>query len=145
MASHCTNLVGRLLLSVMVMVLGGGVPAWQHSHAAGDRPHDHSAADDHDGLAASHTHQHVTLFGFDFTLPVDPDDHDSDEGQPTYLVAAPSAIELDQSDSHFVAWALPIFNSGEPVQIVPTFRCVTAIAAPLSDNARHERSGVLLI
>ena len=120
-----------------------GVPAWQHSHAAGNRPHSH--AHDHDGFGESHAHLHVTLFGVEFTLPVESDDDDSDEGQSTFLVAAPTAIDPGQSLLHFAALVQPILNVGEPLQIESTFRCITASAAPLCDTARHERSGVQLI
>lgn len=139
------NRLIRLLAAAVVMF--GGMPAWQHSHAGGNRPHDHSAADDHDHdcLAQSHTHLHGSLFGVEVTLPVDSDDHDSDQGQPTFLFAAPASVESGQTHSQFVALAPPSLDICGPLQTVPTFRCKTAIAAPLSDNARHERSGVQLI
>jgi len=129
------------------LLLLSSLPAWQHSHPDGNLPHTHRTADDHDydGMSLPQAHQHITLFGFDLTLPVDPDDCEFDDCQPTYLVPAPSAIEISPSVSHFVTWALPSFDAGQPVQIVPTFRCITAIADHLSDSARHERSGVLLI
>ena len=134
-------------LFAAAVVLFGGMPAWQHSHAGGNRPHNHSAANDHDHdcLAQSHAHLHGSLFGVDFTLPLESDDHDSVRAQPTYLVAAPAAVESGQTHSQFVAFAPSPLEVGGPLQTVPTFRCKTAIAAPLSDNARHERSGVQLI
>jgi hypothetical protein len=85
------------------------------------------------------------LFGIEFTLPVEGDDDDSDEGQPTYLIAAAPTIALGPAPAHFIAWALPVLDLCEAVQIAPTFRCKTAVAAPLCDTARHERSGVQLI
>jgi hypothetical protein len=96
-------------------------------------------------MGTSQAHLHVSLFGIEFTLPVEQDDDDSDEGQPTHLIAAAPTIALAPSPSHFIAWTLPILDFGEPVPIAPTFRCKTAVAAPLCDTARHERSGVQLI
>ena len=84
------------------------------------------------------------LFGFEFTLPVESDDDNSDEGQCTFLAAVPIAIDLVQS-SHFVAMAQPILNVGLAIQIVAPLRHITAIATPLSSNAHLEQSCVWLI
>jgi hypothetical protein len=139
----------RIALSFGVLFIG--VPAWRHSHAGGDRPHSHTHDRELDhchetsGLEASHAHLHITLFGVEFTLPVEPQEDESDQGQSTLLVAAPTAMEPGQSPPHFIAVAQPTLRLGVPLQIVPSFRCITASAAPLCDTARHERSGVLLI
>ena len=129
-----------------------GVPARQHSHAAGDRPHSHVHAHqvhdhehEHNGLGPSVAHTHVTLFGVDFTLPAESEDDASREDRCTFLGQTPSGIETDQSASRFSVVAEPEFDSGELLPTVPTFRSIAASAAPLCDTARHERSGVLLI
>lgn len=137
----------RLLLVFGILL--SGVPAWQHSHDAGNRPHshvhEHATEHDHDGLGESHPHLHVTLFGVEFTIPVESGDDDSRQGESTFLVAVPIAVDFGSTASHFAALAQPTLDLGEPAQIVPNFRCLAAMAAPLSDNAHHQRSGVLLI
>jgi hypothetical protein len=132
----------RLLLVCPLLLLG--VPAWRHSHPGGDRPHSAVHDDLHAGMGESHAHLHVTLFGVEFTLPVESDDEDAEEEQTAFLIAASIAIDTVPT-SHFVVLAQPILDIGEPLQIVPTFRRITASAAPLCDTARHQRSGVLLI
>ena len=145
-------------------MLLSGVPAWQHSHDAGDRPHRHAhdghahdghAHDGHsqgsrsedgcDGVSQSHAHVHFALFGLEFTIPVESDDDDSWHGQTTYLAAAATVMEFAPTSSYFAALAQPMLKADERVQVVLTFRSISAPAAPLSDNARHERTGVLLI
>lgn len=137
----------RFLLAFGILL--SGVPAWQHSHDAGDRPHshvhEHASEHDHDGVGESHPHLHLTLFGVEFTIPVESEDDDSWQGRTTFLAAVPTLVDVTPTASHFAALAQPMIEPGEPVEIVPTFRCISALAAPLSDNARHERSGVLLI
>jgi hypothetical protein len=145
---------GRLLrVPCAFAILVAGAPAWQHSHVAGDRPHTHShhdlathAHDDH-GIERPRPHLHVALFGIEFTLPIDSDDDDDDAGQShaTFLSAAPAGLDASLSFAHFAASAQPMVDLGELPQAAPTFRCKTAIAAPLCDTARHERSGVQLI
>jgi hypothetical protein len=148
----------------LVLVFGlllTGVPAWEHSHNAGNRPHSHARATGHarasghahrhasehapDGVGESQPHLHVALFGVEFTIPVESESELSWRGETTFLMAASVVVDLTPTASHFAALAQPMLEVGEPVQIVPTFRCISAVAAPLSDNARHERSGVLLI
>jgi hypothetical protein len=135
----------RVLLSAVLLLTG--VPAWQHSHVHGDRPHSHHGHRHHelDGISRSRAHLHVTLLGVDFTLPVPSDDDDqSAQGQPTYVVGAPVVVDVAHA-------AQPVFpvkpgpDLGEPCRCEPVFRCKTALAAPLCDTARHERSGVQLI
>ncbi len=133
----------RFLLAGVVLL--AGVPAWRHAHVGGDRPHSHAHEHDHDGLGESHAHLHVVLFGVECTIPLPADEDDSRAGHTTFLVSAPIVMDAAQSFSHFATLAPPAYAVGEPVQAVPTFRCIAASAAPLSDNARHERSGVLLI
>lgn len=141
-----TSLLLRFALIVGVLLTG--VPAWQHAHAAGDKPHGHHQdpghGHDHDGLAECHCHLHFWLLGVVFTLPVESDDSDSHEEQATFLVASPTVIDAVQP-LNFVSGAVSILQAGEPARIEPTFRCIAASAAPLCDTARHERTGVLLI
>jgi hypothetical protein len=144
-----------VVLAVSTLFIG--MPARQHSHAAGDRPHSHLHARHvhahhghdhehvHDGVESSYAHVHVTLFGVDFTLPADSDDDKNHDARCTFLGQAPSGVEMDQSNSHSSLVADPVMDAGRPLSIVPTFRSIAAAAAPLCDTARHERSGVLLI
>jgi hypothetical protein len=90
---------------------------------------------------------HVTVLGIELTLPAPParDDRASEQEKPTYLVAAPPSVDLEHTSGHFVTADMTGLPTGEPVAITCNFRCKTACAAPLSDNARHERSGVQLI
>jgi len=122
-----------------------GVPIWQHSHPGGDRPHYHHdhGHPDHEGTGLAHAH--VTLFGVEFTIPAESSNDESDESRATFLIAAPVIACEMSHDCSLVHLAQPILNAGELIQIVPAFRCKTAIAAPLCDTARHERSGVQLI
>lgn len=141
-ANHLIVVV--LALNTLLM----GVPARQHSHAAGDRPHSHGHGQGHDceedGVGSSVAHMHVTLFGVEFTLPAESSDDDSHEGRATFLVTAPPTIDANPA-SHFAWFAQPVLDIVQTVQAAPAFRCITASAAPLCDAARHERSGVLLI
>ena len=137
-----TQLLIAVSLAISMLLIG--MPARQHSHAAGDRPHSHGNArnvhshdghahqhehgHDHDGLAPSVAHVHVTLFGVDFTLPAESDDGETEEGQSTFLGSAPTAIELGQA-LQFAFLSQPILNNGEPLQIAPTFCCCMASAA----------------
>ncbi len=136
----------RLLLVFGILLTG--VPAWEHSHDGGNRPHSHAHGHapqhDHDGVGESQPHLHVTLFGVEFTIPVESEGDHSPQGQTTFLVAVPTVVESNSATSHFAALAQPMLDLDEPVRIVPTFRCLSALAT-LSDNARHERSSVLLI
>ena len=84
------------------------------------------------------------MFGVDFTLPAEADSEGDSEGRPAYLVAGAPTIDLGQGPAQFIAMAQPL-SLGEPLQVVPTFRCKAVVAAPLCDTARHERSGVQLI
>jgi hypothetical protein len=150
-----TKRLTAVFLTVSTLLIG--VPARQHSHAVGDRPHSHDHAHcghtedgqshqhQHNGVGSSVAHVHVTLFGVDFTLPADSDDDENHDARCTFFGPAPNAIELDQSASDFSAVAEPVFDAGEPLAMVLTFRSIAASAAPLCDTARHERSGVLLI
>lgn len=140
-----------------------GVPARQHSHVAGDRPHSHGNSHDgahhvhahhvhdhgheheHNGVGSSVAHVHVTLFGVDFTLPAESDDDASSEERCTFLGQTPSGIEMSPSTSHFSVVAEPMFDAGELLPMVATFRSIAASAAPLCDTARQERCCVLLI
>ena len=149
-----------VVLAVSTLFIG--VPARQHSHAAGDRPHSHLHARHvhahdvdahhghdhehaHNGVDSSYAHVHVTLFGVDFTLPADSDDDENHDVRCTFLGPAPSGVETDQSNSQLSVVAEPVMGAGRPLSIVPPFRSIAAAAAPLCDTARHERSGVLLI
>jgi hypothetical protein len=88
---------------------------------------------------------HVTLFGVDFTLPAESGDDEKYDARCTFLGPEPGGIEIDPSASHFSVVAEPVFDCGELLPMVATFRSIAASAAPLCDTARHERSGVLLI
>lgn len=96
-------------------------------------------------MGPSHAHTHVTLFGVDFTLPAESDDDQSREVRCTFLGQTPSGIETGQSTSRFSVVAEPVFDSGELLPVVATFRSIAASAAPLCDTARQERCCVLLI
>jgi hypothetical protein len=126
-------------------VLLAGAPAWQHSHPLEHHAHRHAHDHDHGVTGEPHPHRHVALLGVELTLPAEPDDDHSQEDQPAYLVAAPSLANVGQPPAHFAALAQPICQHDEPLQVVPPFRCKVALAAPLCDTARHERSGVQLI
>lgn len=142
---RATGLVIRSL--IVGLLLFGNVPAWKHAHPGGDSLHSHHDHDCADHVAgASHAHTHFTLLGIEFTWPAPAEsDDEPEQGQPTFLVAAPSAVECGQTPSHPLPLEVPILDGVQPVQVAPQFRCKTASAAPLCDIARHERSGVLLI
>jgi len=140
---------------LVASVLFYGAPAWEHSHAAGDQPHDHRAHHDHgdcdhqhghshDGISASHAHRHVTLLGLEFTLPLESTDDDGDGGD-TVLISTKLSIAIELDATMLSALASPQAEYGPPIGQRPTFRIKAAIAAPLCDTARHERSGVQLI
>jgi hypothetical protein len=132
-------------VGLIAALLIAGVPAWKHAHPGGDRPHghDHKHEHEHEAAGEPHCHLHVVLFGVEFTLPADPDDDESEEGRPTYLVAAPATVSLAQASLPAVACAMSL-DAPQPVRIVLSFHPKTASATPLCDTARHERSGVLL-
>jgi hypothetical protein len=90
-------------------------------------------------------HMHVTLFGIEFTLPIEGNGDDSRQGQATYLVEATAAPEIGQAPPHPLPLTTLALESAPAPRAVPTFRCKAAAAAPLCDSARHERSGVQLI
>ena len=162
------HIAGRSIRVILgAAVLFGNTPAWRHAHAAGDRPHDHdhlehiqqahghhshgphdharrnSSGHHHDQITVKHrAHVHLAVFGVGVTLPLE--DDDSEQGQPTILVAAPATVELGQSHWDFIYFAPSPRMVGESLPDAPKLRCKTAIAARLSDNARHERSGVQL-
>lgn len=137
-----------LRIALAAGVLLTGVPAWQHAHAAGDKPHGHHHERDHehndDGMGDCHSHIHFWLLGVVFTLPVESDEGDSHEDQATFLVASPTVMDAVQP-LHFFSPAFSILQAGEPARIEARFRCIAASVAPLCDAARHERSGVLLV
>ena len=129
------------LLSIVPLL--GAVPAWRHAHPGGDRPHAHHD-EHHDG--ASHAHLHVTLFGFELTLPVDSEDNQSQEDQATWLIADWSTVEQQgHSPAEFAVPALTICWCEEPRQLVTALRPKAPVTTFLCDTARHERSGVQLI
>ena len=135
--------------SLVAALLFAGLPAWEHAHAGGNRTHDHGH--EHHGSGEPHAHFHVTLFGIEFTLPVESDgqdesddNDDSSAGKSTYLVSAPASPDAAQS-SLPLSPCLVLFDTAQVLQSLPTFHSKTAVAAPLCDAARHERSGVLLV
>jgi hypothetical protein len=148
---------------MLLALLWAGVPAWQHAHPAGDRPHSHhddwhhdsrhhghghhGQEREHHGAGESHAHVHVTLLGIGFTLPAPDNDseEESEQGHPTYLVTAPIASVAGASLWHLVWCAQPLPELGQISPSTGTFRPQTVGAAPLCDTARHERSGVQLI
>lgn len=145
-----THRLARIL--VAVAVASCGLPAWEHSHPGGDRPHDHRADRHrggenlvHDGLAPSRPHRHVCLFGFDVSVPVDAGSDTSEIARLTLLTQSLQAPELQRSRGEFVIWSLPLRAPGEPVAAELDFHSKPVCAAFLSDTARHERSGVQLI
>ena len=98
-------------------------------------------------------HLHLSIFGFSFTLPQPSNSDDGDPGQNGDLIC----IRLDQQNCTPAGNGLhsPTFLDGGSTSLIvqvdgglltrPRFSPITAIAAPLCDTARHERSGVQLI
>jgi hypothetical protein len=142
-----TQFLFRVLMSVGLLF--PGLPGWRHAHAAGDLPHDHfehghHASHKHQRVGESHVHVHFTLLSVNFTFPVESSDDASPHGRVTLLVAASIALDV-VSPSQVVSLAQPALEGGEVLSVVPTFRCIAVLAAPLCDTARRERTGVLLI
>ena len=142
----------RLIRTLLALaILGMGVPAWRHSHPDGDVHHRHERGHAHQhghhvaGMGASHAHLHVSLFGVEFTLPVENDDDDSEQGETSFLASCPTVVVPAPSAADFAVVTRPCFGVGERSPDAATFRLIAASVAPLSDNARHERSGVQLI
>jgi hypothetical protein len=162
----------RLIRVLMVLaVLSAGPPARKHAHAAGDRPHRHAHtggvrphihghpapsrdaarhdaarhdADHEHSLDESCPHLHVSLFGIDLTLPLSDDEEDA-PGASLACCAAPPAAEVERPHAASILCLAPCHGWHEAAPAGAPFRSIAAPAAPLSDNARHERSGVQLI
>jgi hypothetical protein len=138
------DLAVRACLSMAVLL--SCAPAWKHAHAGGQQPHIHAHGHaHHDHGLGQFVHVHLTVFGFDFTLPAETDEGDDDGGCPVCLSAEYASVDSKPAPSGFVPLDGTLADQGHLLPAVAPFRCRTAIAAPLCDTARHERSGVQLI
>ena len=166
-----------LLLSVMMLTNGIAPFGVQHAHAEGDKPHQHHGellADEHDDEdhfhdqaivgdeSAHHGHEcelvagmiphiHLTLLGYEFTLPTQ-DTPDDEEENPTDPVVVRLVDELYASrpTEQHPSELLPLLSSTLALDGVACFQTVIAssqpvTSQPLCDSARLERSGVRLI
>ncbi len=170
----CTRIVAAALLVASAFSVGlrhahpGGNLAHDHhvahnghTHIAHDG-HRHTAHDHHPADSAAHfivdaaqSHMHVYLLGFEFTVPTennqdDPSDRDS-QGGTNLCVTRLAGADFDASSRAVVidwldtpdqdnALALPDLAPDECAMIA-----MAAIATPLCDSARRERTGVLRI
>jgi hypothetical protein len=108
------------------------------------------------GLAA---HCHLTWFGWELTLPAPDHDHSSQDGDAGFrpVIGAVLVRLVDEQptapQAKPIAWAcIPVTSANNLYTIVEAGAARSiqraasmAIAAPLCDAARHERSGVQLI
>lgn len=161
------------LLSALVVVGSGSQPGYCHSHAGGEVEHHHVQASeprhvnshdhghshahyhgnqDHSKLSPTSPHQHVTLLGFSWTLPIEnsgSEPQNSDRHNLTCVCSLnQTCICLTSSDSAGSRVLVDNWTSTidcgkscrrliEPSQQRPAFLL-------LCDTARHERSGVQL-
>ncbi len=146
---------GTRLVGVALLVMAGFSTGLRHAHSGGHQ-HDHGIAGSRcvDGSFASWAsaplHMHVSLLGFQFTLPADESDDSDSEPRGDHPVLV-RLIDDDLSDS---ATRAPLdeapasmgeFSSAVVIQRVPRDQSRTSDTHgwPLCDSARHERSGVL--
>jgi len=143
----------------------GGDKPHQHAQASHARRHGHPHRH-HAHLAKRATyktfeianrerHVHVSWFGVELTLraPVLPDDSMREvDGQSQFVVVPCVVVPVDSQSTQLKPdiWLSTQFESGGahsfmPVPISGRFSNTPAIATPLCDTARHERSGVQLI
>ena len=160
----------RQVLAAIVLLGSLSPPAYQHSHAGGQGPHQHSGHDFHShhddhAIATPHSHgpllvatpaahAHWTFLFFSVTLPVG--DESDNRTLPVevfdHAVILARSAGLD-SVSTFAAdvraqigaphhWILHWTQRGTAHGIPPFF---LSLPNRLCDTARHERSGVQLI
>jgi hypothetical protein len=169
-----------LLLSVGMLFGSLTPPAVVHAHDEGQQAHDHHSvhlsdashdhrhghSHDHGQSHNSHskqsttqretaliTHLHVTLLGFEFTLPngqMPSDDHDNNSEGSKLIQWFDREINVSSSrDSDFIVSNLLLLESDDiiKVNIIADTETSEVILASLTlcHAARCERSGVLLI
>ncbi len=163
----------RLSVAVIVSLANGGGPGLWHAHAGGERPHrhhtptakhceheykhhGHSHAHPHPSeLLGADSHVHLWLFGFEFaSLPLPYDSREDSDGEWRQFVASPFSVGpsvRQLSGTEYNLFVVAIVNDRlletRPISLhlADRFASLPAIAAPLCDTARHERSGVQLI
>jgi hypothetical protein len=166
MLSQRAIAVCRFSLATILLLANGTGPALQHAHADGETRHTHDAPATEireAGHKHSHVHPHTaelsgfcshlhfSVLGIAFTsLPPNPDD---DSDQWPRLVLSPlggGSVVGDLSGSE--CNPLVVVNMDDrlaetrPISHwADRFASMPAVAAPLCDTARHERSGVQLI
>lgn len=162
-----------------VLVLGGSIspPAYRHAHAGGDIAHNHHSDSDqrhleshsHHGHGHSHSHPHrhqtddlsaaeaptshlhLTILGFELTLPTSEHEDDSPDSErdkmpvivrvldECVLAADGADRSLDHEATRSVIVSTAVISSADSHKHTrPTVPSVL-----LCDAARHERSGVL--
>lgn len=158
----------------MVLLPSGGVMELRHAHADKNKPHhqgivsdstnhhkaqrrrgphSHNLAHNDNRIESRASHVHVSWLVFEFTAPCPADSTPARGGeqdggqtqfvQPTGELAlstgrpTPPAAPLAEQIVHSSAAILQPASSN--------FSVTPALSAPLSDTARHERSGVQLI
>ncbi|MBI3463274.1 MAG: hypothetical protein HY000_09475, partial [Planctomycetes bacterium] len=132
-----------------------------HEHAALGHSHDHGgdSSSEHEIPAATiavsnhvgYLHMHISVLGIDVTVPVSPGPNESngDSGEHTVVIAGLVGDSMPPAQVR-TAFDLGLVDArldyhGPALPFAPRFSCTPAIAAPLCDIARHERSGVQLI
>jgi hypothetical protein len=168
--SRLLRLFSRGTLAVLMLTTTGlESPALEHAHAGGDRPHRHAthwirgqqefaphfAADRECQSAALIDvvpHVHVSILGFELTLPLPADDH----GRPCGDEHGPALCRIDDQTQPLTSTAQP--NPAAfllPAALCRDVSAVVVVEMPprverfrvapvLCDTARHERSGVQL-
>lgn len=130
-----------------------------HRHGTHGHHHSHSGAADQSHSRLRHKvdhsvqHVHVGWFGFSCTLPcpVNSGSEPESNGPEVFLQNGPSDAALIAAQPLKPSFADLAVRPQADAQAVVTFTALArftstpVLAAPLSDAARHERSGVLLI
>lgn len=160
-----------------VLVLGGSIspPTYRHAHAGGDVAHNHLCEQDqqhhtthiHCGHGHSHPHRHethhssaakpptshahVTVLGFELTLPIsEHDDGSSDPDRDELPVIARAlhayvpivngkGVRLNHQETRAAIASAAIISAVTSQRHMRP----TALSVLLCDAARHERTGVL--
>ena len=160
---------GHVLLSLTLLVNGLAMPAFQHAHDGGDKPHDHEASVEHshshDHDCAEHHHHHgtrdprlltnsvahvhVSCFGFEFSLPLQDESEHSDlsnSGSIAFVKPHDECLQAPPAVNAILYTLLMphVIQSSGILPIVGHFSFRPADSIPLCDTARHERSGVQL-
>jgi hypothetical protein len=161
----------RLFLSAVLLLPDGGITEIRHSHAGGDRPHDHQRIANYDHpidhgsddarCCGSHDlagrclvnaggvpHVHVAWFGFHFTYPSPSDSENANHDAQDSLIAQLLNISASPEPAPVVAVEfvqVVDHDAGRYQEITEParMRCSNMPAFTfLCDTARHERSGV---